>query len=643
MEFRKDINGLRAYAVIAVLLYHFGVGGFSGGYAGVDVFFVISGYLMTGIILGGMTAGRFSLSGFYLGRARRILPALIALSIALLLFGWFWLIPDTYKVLADNAAASLLFVSNFFYMSVDYFDAPAHENWLLHTWSLSVEWQFYLFYPMVLLLVARWFGDSRRHLHMAMWLMLLASLAACVVITGSKPLYAFYLLPLRGWELLAGGLVSVYANRLVLPPGMKSAMEWAGLAAILASFVVFDPSTAWPGHAALLPVAGTCLVILAGRQDSAWTGNALAQAIGKWSYSIYLWHWPLVVGLAYFGLKENTGWLESAMALSVVLGAVSYGLVEQPARKAIQGWPGNTGWRPVAATVAVPVLLAAWVIVDKGIPHEYRLSPQVLVAAHERVNTSHLSAQCKKTKNVERLPECVLGGSDVKAVVLGDSHAGATVTAVVEAARKAGGGVRLFLRPGCLTLAGDKDGQNETCRKFNELAFASLGRIDSRVPVIVINRTTAYIKQPKRPSLINIDANAAEQVGAGHPDRAAQLVESLCRIAATRPVYMVKPIPDMRTDVPTVMARALMLTGQADDISLGLAEHRQFNGMAITAIEQAGRQCGVHMLDPVPYLCPDGTCYGSIKGRPLYSDTNHLSEYGNRFLVPMFEQVFRGD
>src|ERR1039457_4022433 len=161
--FRQDINGLRAYAVAAVLLYHFGVPGFGGGFVGVDVFFVISGFLMTGIILTKLEARNFSLPDFYLARARRIIPALAVFCLALLVFGWFWLTPYTYKALGRYAVASITFVSNFVYQrGAGYFAEPAHDNWLLHTWSLSVEWQFYLLYPLLLLAVARWFRFSSK-------------------------------------------------------------------------------------------------------------------------------------------------------------------------------------------------------------------------------------------------------------------------------------------------------------------------------------------------------------------------------------------------------------------------------------------------------------------------------------------------
>lgn len=174
LHFRKDINGLRAIAVLAVVLYHFGVPGFNGGFVGVDVFFVISGFLMTSIILSRTYSGTFSLISFYLDRGRRIIPALSVLCIALALFGWFYLIPTDYNTLAAHIQSSALFYSNIEYFhNVNYFDALAKEKWLLHTWSLSVEWQFYLVYPVIILATLKALGENIYHIYLFHYLFFL--------------------------------------------------------------------------------------------------------------------------------------------------------------------------------------------------------------------------------------------------------------------------------------------------------------------------------------------------------------------------------------------------------------------------------------------------------------------------------------
>lgn len=197
--FRTDINGLRAWAVVAVMLFHFGVPGFAGGFVGVDVFFVISGFLMTQIIVKGLEGGRFSVWGFYLARARRILPALLVLCAVLLALGWFVLPAPDYRPLGMHVLTSVLFASNIqYWREAGYFDAASHDKWLLHTWSLSVEWQFYLVLPLLLWGVWRWW-PGRRNAARVLAAGLVASLGLSVWLTAHKPEAAFFLLPTRAW------------------------------------------------------------------------------------------------------------------------------------------------------------------------------------------------------------------------------------------------------------------------------------------------------------------------------------------------------------------------------------------------------------------------------------------------------------
>lgn len=213
VKFREDINGLRAWAVIAVLLFHFSLIGLPGGFAGVDIFFVISGYLMTAIIVGGYEKGNFSIWKFYMSRVRRILPAAMFVITVLLVLGWFFLPTPDYQELGKQSAYSLGFLSNIgYWKSSGYFDSSAHEKWLLHTWSLAVEAQFYLLYPLFIALVWR-FWKSVKAVTIAVLLIFLASLVLNLTLSHSKPTAAFYLLPTRGWELAAGALVFLIAKQ----------------------------------------------------------------------------------------------------------------------------------------------------------------------------------------------------------------------------------------------------------------------------------------------------------------------------------------------------------------------------------------------------------------------------------------------
>ena len=358
-DFRADINGLRAVAVLAVVLFHFGIPGFSGGFVGVDVFFVISGYLMTRIILGQLAQGRFSVLRFYLARARRIFPALTALGVLMLVYGWYALSPLDYKLLSKHVGASLLFFSNqVFWKESGYFDADAHEKWLLHTWSLSVEWQFYLLYPLLLLAAARML---RRQGGMGalLWTAFFFSLAWSAWLAHVNPSKAFFLLPTRVWEMLAGGLIFVNqeaCNRLTQG---RRWIEAVGLAAIVVASVLFNPGNAWPGLNALLPVIGAVLVIAHSAGRTRLLGSAAMQGIGRWSYSIYLWHWPIVVWLHQSQPQQNAVWIVAGMAASILLGWISFRLVEIPVRSLVSRLKLAPGLSVCATMMLVPFAVAA--------------------------------------------------------------------------------------------------------------------------------------------------------------------------------------------------------------------------------------------------------------------------------------------
>lgn len=635
MDFRKDINALRALAVISVVLYHFGVKGFSGGFVGVDVFFVISGYLMTAIILTRAVDGSFSLLDFYLARARRILPALTMTCAVVLVFGWFWLIPTAYKQLGKEVASAMTFLSNFhFKQATDYFSA-SNDNWLLHTWSLSVEWQFYLIYPMLLLAGVRWLGASERKLLAMIGLGCMASFVYCIILSGQRPSSAFYFLPTRAWEMLAGGLVLMMSRHYRCGSIASRLLVVAGLLMIATAVMLFDGTMLWPGYAALLPVAGTCLVILAAWHEAGWADSRILASIGTWSYSIYLVHWPIVVGMAYFGVKHEPVWVFLGILSTMVLGAASFRFVELPARRVAGRWSRTTSMSLASLLVLVVVLPSSAIYAYQGI--SARVPEAVRIADAEKENT-HRLVKCN-TKDRINLPECILGASEIRAVVWGDSHVSATGRAIGAAAESTGGGVKLYYKAGCPVVFGARAinasaDPTHACERFNNAVLERLQDKHPSIPVIVITRASQYMDQVH---FEGSDAVTPEQRASMY---AARLEESLCRIASNRPVYVVRPIPEMSVDVPKVMALNLMLHGKAEDVFVPASEYQARHKIVLETLERTRKRCGVELLDPAPYLCTDGKCWGSVNGRPLYTDSTHLSEYGNRRLIPMFRKVF---
>ncbi|MGX9416820.1 acyltransferase family protein [Vibrio sp. WJH972] len=322
MNFRYDINGLRAIAVIAVVIFHFNPTWVPGGFAGVDVFFVISGFLMTGIIFKGLENNDFKLFNFYTARANRIIPALAVLCLVLLTVGWFFLTPIDYKPLIKHVASSISFVSNFIYWKeAGYFDVSSHEKWLLHTWSLSVEWQFYILYPIVLLVLKSFLSIS--NLKRLVVIGTVFGFIVSVYATTKWPTGAYYLFPTRAWEMMLGGVAFLYPWHIT--DSKRKITEWLGLALIISAYALISGGNAWPGYLAAIPVIGAYLMISANQQSSIVTNNIIFQYIGKWSYSIYLWHWPVVVLEHYLGFEN---WIVYGIFISITLGFLSFKFIE---------------------------------------------------------------------------------------------------------------------------------------------------------------------------------------------------------------------------------------------------------------------------------------------------------------------------
>ncbi|MEJ8849694.1 acyltransferase family protein [Variovorax rhizosphaerae] len=649
-RFRADVNGLRAWAVIAVMLYHFDVPGLGGGFIGVDVFYVISGFLMTGIVVRGLESPRgFSLVAFYLARGRRILPALVGLCTALLLVGWFVMSTIDYRLLGKHVAFALTFLSNHqFWREAGYFDVSSHDKWLLHTWSLAVEWQFYVLLPLALM--GAWkIRPGRTLLTLLMAAGLVASLGWAQILAARDPGAAFYLLPARAWEMLAGGLVFLFPQATPGSGRLGLAMELAGLGLIVAAALFLNALPSSQGWRGLLPVCGTVMVLVAARAQSPWTGNVLVQWLGTRSYSLYLWHWPVVVGLLYLEWPGGAATTSFGLASTVVLGAVAYRVVEAPARRHLRKLPLPASLALLMVATAAVALPSRWVWTRDGVPG--RLGERIDNVAEQSTNRKPNQYSCLTMSGVSS-PSCMFGGQRLTAIVLGDSHADAVTTAVAAAVAHDGDGVMDWSYSGCPNIFGVKKVPGlapltEDCEGFMHWAVNKLAQVPSNVPLVLVSRTSFYAMgrdESWRPDahipLVYFDRPHE------HPDEdflsdfSHRLTDSACALAKDHPVYLMRPIPEMGIDVPRQVARAMAL-GRDKGVSVSLDEYRKRHAMVLAAQDAAHDQCGVKILDPLPYLCPDGRCESMRGGRPIYYDDNHLSEYGNKFLVPMFAEVFR--
>lgn len=636
-NFRSDINGLRAIAVISVVLFHFGVAGFSGGFVGVDVFFVISGFLMTGIVARGIDKNNFSFFDFYLARARRIIPALFFLAVVLLVIGWFYLSPDDYSRLSKEVDRAILFLSNnYFFKNTGYFDPSSHERLLLHTWSLSIEWQFYILYPVLLVVLSK--IDSKI-IPKAIALFFFISFSFSALKSYKDPSYAFYMLPSRAWEMFLGGLV-YYAYKQYRYFLNGRFCYYFGLLLVFIAIFLYDSETLWPGYPALLPAIGTALIIYAGRK-SFFTDNFVFQKLGDWSYSIYLWHWPLAVAILLFDVERTSVVVVGLISLSIFLGALSYFYIENPIRKFL-----TSKTRVVASLLIVlPVILmlaAAKLVREyQGVPE--RLPEHIFTVFEQANNKYDALEKCHKDKNKT---DCSYGSGDVGAIVIGDSHAMSAMWGVVSTLKD--NKILDWTKSGCPTIINiqTKSKDPSGCSDFLSFNFSTLSEHPG-IPLIVKNRYSSYLvgfneylNETKAPNIYfekPYDIFSDDYISKVYDG----YVNTLCSLTDTNPVYILKPSPELKLNVPEIMGRSL-LSGQDKRVSVSLAEYNERNKIALRLLDEVASTCNVTLLDPIPYLCDGERCYGDVDGIPVFFDDDHLNMSGADLLKPLFEKALLG-
>jgi len=376
-RYRAEVDGLRALAVVPVILFHAGFPAFAGGFVGVDVFFVISGYLIASIIVEEMRSGRFSFIQFFERRARRIIPALYAVLIATIPLGWLFMLPDNFENFGQSVVATVAVSNNILLLKTSgYWDLANEFKPLLHTWSLGVEEQFYLFFPLILLALV---GRGARTTAWVLAGLALASLVGAQWFVATKPLVAFHLLPMRAWELLLGAIFAVTRRpdrpHQVAGGGVGAALSWTGLLLIVAPVFLFDESTPFPGVTALAPTVGTLLVLMFASEGNM-VGRLLSTralvGIGLASYSAYLWHQPLFAFIRLLSPEEPSTlvWI-AAIAATGALAFLSWRFVERPFRSRERVSRGAV----FALTIAVGALLAgAGLAIDRSAGFPGRLS-----------------------------------------------------------------------------------------------------------------------------------------------------------------------------------------------------------------------------------------------------------------------------
>lgn len=656
MNYRADIDGLRAVAVVAVVLFHAGFDSFSGGFVGVDVFFVISGYLITGIIAREIADGRFSLVHFYERRIRRIFPALFVMLFACMPVAGWLLMPGQLKDFGQSLVAAALSASNMlFWLESGYFDAPAEMKPLLHTWSLAVEEQFYVFLPLLLLAAVRCFAVRLRAIVGAIAAVSFGLSAWLVTIAPST---AFYLLPTRAWELLLGSLLALGAFPVLRARLAREAAGATGLAMIVASVVLFDRTTPFPGTAALLPCLGTALVINAGAGGVSAAGRLLSMRVpvflGLISYSLYLWHWPLIVFVKQY-IVRDLGALEMAAVVtaSVVLATASWRFVERPFRHG--GRRTAVSRRPVFAAavgvMSIALVSGAAAHVTGGFPQ--RLPPEVVAYAKtaEEVSPRRYECHLRALERAERGDPCLIGQPGGQPVFLlwGDSMADAMQMMVDDSARAAGIAGWHASHTGCPPLLGiTRADYSPTlrCPFFND-AIIQFVRTQGVKHVLLAARWSAY--NPGEPDNRHYDMAYKlkdERAVAGQPDegRAAfrtglrRTVAALTEAGAK--VWIIKQPPEAKTNDPITIARTVFVGKQPQDIWIEESAHRRRQRAVDEDLRELADEFEFRLVDPAELLCVGGRCANAVDGHALYRDADHLSSFGAAYIQPLLEPVF---
>ncbi|QCI12583.1 acyltransferase [Pseudomonas putida] len=611
-SYRSDIDGLRAIAVLAVFLHHLSPGWLPGGFVGVDIFFVISGYLITSQVFQELREGRFSLKGFYQRRINRIVPALLTVLLACVLVGSVLLSPVDLVRLYNNALFALLGVSNLFIWLKygNYFAADASEAPLLHTWSLGVEEQFYLVWPLMVLLVYRF---APRYLLWLLGMGVVMAVGFSEYATGNFATAAYYLLPTRFFELMLGGWLAIWhvQHRPNVGAGQSFICTVLGYLAIVVPLWMLNEEATFPGLNALWPCLGTLLLIQAGSNGarSPLLASRPMVFVGLVSYSLYLWHWPLIAYLNYLEVPMSAGLAVLVMALALLLAWLSWRYVEKPFRRSgLQLSFARVFFRRFAAPVlGLAVLAGAGQALD-GFPA--RFSPQVNAL---EAMTLDKPAQNRRGCHVpnalyrtEPDAACRLGAQKeaLDGIMVGDSFANHFTGMVDLLARPDNISLMDYTLDSCPPILGYRDRMPavyaDHCAVRNQRVFELIER--NHYPYVVL-------------------------AGNWPPDEASQgLVEASLEkaVAASGEVIVILDNP-LIEKAATCPIRQLMF-GLARDCAVAQRNRPQYWAQVRERFPQ------IHFIDPDEVICKGGNCSPMIDGKLLYLDRAHLNGVGSRFI-----------
>ena len=624
-NYRPDVDGLRAVAVVLVILFHSELL-FGGGFVGVDVFFVISGFLITGILQRNLREGRFSFTGFWMRRIRRIVPAVSVMALTTVLAGSLLLSPRDYQDLATSALAQQAMAANiYFWRTTNYFGTSAEVKPLMHTWSLAVEEQFYLLYPLLLALLHR---VGRRVAIGTLVGLAILSLAISQWGLKLRPTAVFFLLPPRAWEMILGGLlcrIPPLPDRRVIHEGAG----WLGLLMILVPAVMYDKTTPFPGLTALLPCGGAALLIHSNVSRLNLVGHGLASRpmvfVGLLSYSLYLWHWPLFAFTRYFfGLHLSTLHTTLLLAATAALGWLSWRFVETPFRTGIALADGRRFFAVVGGMTAALVAIGLAVVVNRGFPGRFpdELN-RIFAVAEEGVPDPRRRSVSLEDLRTGNLPAFGAADGTKTCLLWGDSHAQCLIPGLDDACQALGW----------------------RCLQATYYSTPPLFDFPITGNVIPASSTQDYspgvIENALREHAQVVILGGIWAVYAKYPEFEQRLRQTLETLAAHNIQALVTlDVPLYEIDVPRALVRSRLLGLAAGDPTQSAERYLSPTGAgrANAIIRRVAGETGALILDPAPYLTdPQGDWTVFLDGECLYSDAHHLSLAGGRRLRPMFK------
>ena len=604
-RYRPDIDGLRAIAVLAVVSYHGFPKLFEGGFVGVDIFFVISGFLITGIIARELGEQRFSLVGFYNRRIRRIFPALIVVLATVLVLGWLWMLPQAYAKLSSDVFASAAFAANVALMlQSGYFDVESAKKPLLHLWSLGIEEQFYLAWPLILMIATRW----RARLLAVACVIALASFILNVALIGGDPVATFYLPFTRAWELLAGAVLALTWDRVDQSGTASNLRALAGLVLIDVAIFVLDVHRAFPGWWALLPVAGSALLLSApnsfiNRRFLEWRPVVW---IGLISYPLYLWHWPLLVMFAIIKFRPLTP-LEVGLIIiaSVALAWGTYRFIEKPLR-----FGGKRQLKVAGLGAAMAAVAVAGAIVYAGRGFDFRLPAEIRAMADVPEQTAQWRVnRCLLDLSHETAfaEDCVEHNRRPLLLIWGDSTAGALMPGLLKAQESREFGIAQLTASSCVPALNLEIAGAPGCRANNDRVLAKA--IALKPDIVLLHGTWEK-----------------------NFDHAAQTVAALRQQTSAR-VVVLGPVVWWRRGLPNEVLRYYMLHHE-------LIPARSTEAFVPRGIERDLREAvvreGAEFISAADVLCNADGCLtrlGDAASDITVSDQVHLTEKASVFLV----------